>query len=58
MTTDKTQMLIMCPEGERLYNYYTNIALDDEEQWCGEKMVDAWEAWQEHKKNCEECGYK
>ena len=48
--------LVLCPEGERLYNYVNNC-LDDDELCFTQAHKDAFDKWIEHKNNCDKCGY-
>lgn len=47
--------LHLCSEGQRLYDEYCK-ALDDKTQ-PDSVMLEAWDAYYEHRMECDDCGY-
>ena len=48
-------LLKLCPEGKRLYDEYCEV-YDDESKSDAEMLV-MWDAYYEHRMNCDDCGY-
>jgi len=48
--------LVLCAEGQRLYDEY-NKMFDDENN-SEDDMLDAWDAYYNHRMECSDCGYR
>jgi len=48
-------LLILCAEGQRLYDEYCEV-YDDESKTDAEMLV-MWDAYYEHRMICDDCGY-
>jgi len=48
--------LVLCAEGQRLYDEYCKVY--DDKVYSDNDMLDAWDAYYNHRMNCDECGYR
>ena len=54
-TTQNKGRLVLCPEGQRLYDEYCVIY--DDPRKTDDGMIRAWDAYYEHHLECDDCGY-
>lgn len=52
--TDKG-LLVLCAEGQRLYDDYCEVF--DDATKNDYEMLDAWDAYYNHRMECSKCGY-
>lgn len=50
--------LILCEEGQKLYDEYDFYLHASEEEFLGKKMLDAHSKYLEHRLDCQKCTYK
>jgi len=50
--------LVLCEEGQKLYNIYYDYLVSLTEESFGKKMADAYYIYIEHLLDCKECHYK
>jgi len=48
-------LLILCSEGQRLYDDY--CAKYDDKNISDDEAIEAWDAYYEHRMICDDCGY-
>ena len=48
--------LRLCQEGQRLYDEYCQVY--DDKSKTDNDMLEAWDAYYNHRMSCSECGYR
>lgn len=53
---DSIGELKLCQEGQRLYDEYCRLY--DDKVYSDNDMLDAWDAYYNHRMECSDCGYR
>ena len=54
-TTQNMGNLVLCAEGQRLYDEYCQVFEDKSRS--DDEALEAWDAYYNHRLECDDCGY-